>query len=134
LTTAYVDTSCLVAIALREPDWERVATALERFERLVSSNLLEAELRSALAREEVPQLAVPLLEEVSWILPPRPLTREIQRVAREGYVRGADLWHLACALFLAGDAGQLTFATLDRRQSEVAMAVGFPPLLPEHPT
>lgn len=134
MTTAYVDTSCLVAIALREPDWERVATALARFERLVSSNLLEAELRSALAREEVPQLAVPLLEEVSWILPPRLLKKEIQRVAQEGYVRGADLWHLACALFLTGDPGDLTFATLDRRQSDVATSLGFPPLLPEHTT
>lgn len=125
MTIAYVDTSCLVAIALREPEWERTAEALDGFERLVSSNLLEAELRSALAREDVPQLIVPLLSEVSWILPRRPLTKEIQRVAREDYLRGADLWHLACALFLAGDPGELIFATLDRRQDHVARVVGF---------
>jgi hypothetical protein len=82
-------------------------------------------------REEVPQLVVPLLLDVSWVLPRRPLTREIQQVAREEYVRGADLWHLACALFVAGDPGELTFATLDRRQAEVASAIGFPPLFVE---
>lgn len=125
MTTAYVDTSCLVAIALGEPEWERTAEALDGFERLVSSNLLEAELRSALAREDAPQLVAPLLSGVSWILPPRPLTGEIERVARESYLRGADLWHLACALFLAGDPGDLTFATLDRRQDQVAQAIGF---------
>lgn len=131
MTTAYLDTSCLVAIAFREAGWERTAEALDGFERLVSSNLLEAELRSALAREDVRQLAVPLLAGVSWILPRRPLTKEIQRVAAEDYLRGADLWHLACALFTAGDPAELTFATLDGRQSEVASALGFRPLFPE---
>lgn len=131
MTTAYLDTSCLVAIAFCEPGWENTAAALDGFERLVSSNLLEAELRSALAREDVRHLAVPLLAEISWILPRRPLTKEIHRVATEGYLRGADLWHLACALFIAGDPAELTFATLDGRQSVVAKSIGFPPLFPE---
>lgn len=131
MTTAYLDTSCLVAIAFREPGWERTAEALDGFERLVSSNLLEAELRSALAREEVPQLAVPLLGEISWILPRRPLTREIQRVVAEDYLRGADLWHLACALFTAGEPAELTFATLDQRQEEIARSLGFRLLFPD---
>ena len=50
---AYVDTSCLVAIAFGE----RGATALERrlraFDVLIASNLLEAELRAAFIRERV---------------------------------------------------------------------------------
>lgn len=125
MTTAYLDTSCLVAIALGEPGWEGTAEALDGFERLVSSNLLEAELRSVLHREEVSQLAEPLLAEVSWILPPRPLTPEIRRVAAQDYLRGADLWHLACALFVADSPRELTFATLDRKQSDVAGAIGF---------
>jgi uncharacterized protein with PIN domain len=44
---AYVDTSCLVAIALAEPGWERTAATLDTFDRLVASNLLEAELPPA---------------------------------------------------------------------------------------
>jgi uncharacterized protein with PIN domain len=50
---AYVDTSCLVAIAFDEPEAARTAARLRRFERLFSSNVLEAELRSALRREGV---------------------------------------------------------------------------------
>ena len=48
---AYVDTSCLVAIAFAEAGATKVAGRLERMDRLFASNLLEAELRSALARE-----------------------------------------------------------------------------------
>ena len=53
MSAAYVDTSCLVAIAFGE----RVATAIERslrqHDELISSNFLEAELRSAFRRERV---------------------------------------------------------------------------------
>jgi len=48
---AYVDTSCLVAIAFEEPGADAVAARLLRFDRRFSSNLLEAELRSTLLRE-----------------------------------------------------------------------------------
>ena len=47
------------------------------------------------------------------------------REQREGYVRGADLWHLACALYVAASPGELTFLTLDERQRTVAKALGF---------
>lgn len=52
---AYVDTSCLVAIAVAEPGARKVAGRLGRLDRLFSSNLLEAELRSALAVKESPE-------------------------------------------------------------------------------
>jgi hypothetical protein len=42
-----------------------------------------------------------------------------------GYVRGADCWHLATALYLAPDAGDLVFLTLDLRQRAVAKTLGF---------
>ena len=43
--------------------------------------------------------------------------REISMVVGSGYVKGADLWHLATALYAADDPGELTFITLDERQS-----------------
>ena len=49
---AYVDTSCLVAIAFDEPGGRRLARGLERYDRLFASNLLEAEFLSA--RGKVP--------------------------------------------------------------------------------
>jgi predicted nucleic acid-binding protein len=122
---AYVDTSCLVAIAFDEPDARRTAGRLGRCDRLVSSNLLEAELRSALAREGVAGQAEDLLSSMTWIYPNRPLTREFERITARGHLRGADLWHLACALFLVPDNSDVAFLTLDRRQADVAAQLGF---------
>ncbi len=124
MRAAYVDTSCLVAVAFGEPGAHEVAAQLESYDRLFSANLLAAELRSALLREGV-EGGEALLAGISWILPDRPLGEEIERVAAYGYLRGADLWHLACALYLAHDPETLTFATLDHRQGEVAASLGF---------
>jgi predicted nucleic acid-binding protein len=122
---AYVDTSLLLAIAFRERGSAALARRLESFDRLVASNLLEAELRAALRREDVPS-DTPLLGRLSWILPDRPLSREITTVLSAGYLRGADLWHVACALYLAASPRDLPFLTLDERQGRVARALGFP--------
>ncbi|MGH7490093.1 MAG: hypothetical protein ACREMY_31475, partial [bacterium] len=48
---AYLDSSCPVAIALDEPVSRELLVQLSRFDQLFSANLLEAELRSALAQE-----------------------------------------------------------------------------------
>lgn len=123
---AYVDSSCLVAVAFDEPGARKLAARLRRFERLFSSNLLEAELRSALSREGVDGRAEDLLSWIAWIYPNRPLTAEYTRITATGYVKGADLWHLANALFLSPDAEDLSFLTLDTRQAEVAGRLRFP--------
>ena len=122
---AYVDASCLVAIAFDEPGAARLAGRLRRFDRLFSSNLLEAELRSALVREGVDGRAEDLLLWITWVYPNRPLTAEFARITAAGYRKGADLWHLANALFLAPDGKDLDFLTLDSRQKEVAARLGF---------
>ena len=121
---AYVDTSCLVAVAFGEPGAAALARRLERFDVLVASDLLEAELRSAFAHEGVePDPA--LLSGLSWVVPDRPLRAEIARVLAAGYVRGADCWHLASALYLAEHPAAMSFLTLDERQAAVAKALGF---------
>jgi predicted nucleic acid-binding protein len=125
LTAAYVDTSCLVAIAFGEKGSAALTKKLSRFEILLSSNLLEAELRSALRREEVNLEPVDLLERISWIHPDRALSAEISRVLDTGDLRGADLWHLAVALFLDPSATELAFLTLDARQQRAASRLGF---------
>ena len=124
MSPAYVDSSCFVAIAFEEPGYHGLAENLENYDELFSSALLEAELRSALAREGVGSDAQ-MLHTISWVLPKRPLSPEITRVLAAGYLRGADLWHLACALFLAKTPRDLDFVTVDRRQEKVARALGF---------
>ena len=121
---AYVDTSCLVAVAFGEPEAAALARRLARFDVLAASDLLEAELRSAFLRESV-EPEPELLAAVSWVLPDRPLHAEIERVLAAGYVRGADCWHLATALYLVEDPAAISFLTLDDRQAAVAKALGF---------
>jgi hypothetical protein len=60
------------------------------------------------------------------VFPDRPLGPEIVRVLEAGYARGADVWHLATALYLADDPADLPFLTLDVRQRELARALGSP--------
>ncbi len=125
MKVAYVDTSVPLAIAFQERDAAAVRRRLESFDLLVTSNLLEAELRAALRREEAPSDA-PLLNRISWMSPQRPLSPEITVVLGAGQLRGADLWHLACALYLAPSPRDLSFLTLDTRQVAVAEKLGFP--------
>ena len=53
-----------------------------------------------------------------------PLSAEIGLVLSGGNLRGADLWHLATALFAAEDPATVTFLTLDKRQGAVAAKLG----------
>lgn len=126
MKVAYIDTSCLVAVAFGEPGHQDMVERLRSQDRVVSSTLLEAELSAALLREGVPvSSARGLCSNIDWILPQRPLSSEFRSVLGAGYVRGADLWHLACALFVSPDPSLLSFLTLDQRQAEVAAALRF---------
>ncbi len=120
---AYVDTSCLVAIAFAEEGHEALADELQGFDRLFSSNLAEAELRSACRRERV-ERPEGLLSTLTWVFPSRPLTDEYLEILSRGYVRGADLFHLGCALFLRRELENLAFVSVDQPQLEVARSLG----------
>ncbi len=124
MKAAYVDTSCLVAIAFGESEAAQVVSRLREHDVLLSSDLLEAELRATLVREAA-EVDEALFSWIKWVLPDRPLSVEIIRVLRAGYLRGADLWHLATAMYVTPEPRDLTFLTLDRRQEEVAEELGF---------
>ncbi len=124
MSLAYIDSSCLVAIAFGERGGKALAKRLAGFEELLSSNVLEAELRSAFQREEV-AFEPGLLASITWVLPDRALGGEMSRALEVGYLRGADLWHVACALYLVDDPRDLTFISLDERQESVAASLGF---------
>ena len=124
MSVAYVDTSCLVAVAFGERGASAVVRRLERADELLSSNLLEAELRAAFVRESVDG-GDDLLTWLSWVLPNRTLSDEITTILSCGYLRGADLWHVATALYVAEDPAEIAFITRDERQGSVAKALGF---------
>lgn len=124
---AFVDTSCLAAIVLNERNAPSLSRKLGAFDRLAASPLLEAELRTVLHREghRAEAQVQPWLAPMLWVAPDRPLSAEIATVLSAGYVRGADCWHLATALYFSPDAGDISFLTLDERQRGVAKALGF---------
>ncbi len=124
MSVAYVDTSALVAVAFDESSGAAMVNQLGDIPYLLSSNLLEAELRSACLREGI-NFSPAIFSNLKWVLPDRPLVPEITAVLEAGYLRGADLWHVASALYVAREPEQMWFLTLDARQRSVAEAVGF---------
>jgi uncharacterized protein with PIN domain len=124
VSVAYIDSSCVVALAFGEAGARKIAAAARTYTQLIASNVLEAEVRAALARER----AIPpasLFESISWVHPQRSLEKEMAQALAHGVLRGADLWHVACALYLDPTAKEIAFLTLDESQGRVAAAVGF---------
>ena len=124
MSSAYVDTSVIVAVAFNEPGGNEIVERLNSFTILMSSNLLESEVRSAYVRENR-RFDEDVLSDIEWIIPLHPLSRELNTASQAGYLRGADLWHVATALYMFRNPSEVTFLTLDRRQGEVAAALGF---------
>lgn len=124
----------MAAILFEEPGSQELFRILSDLKTLYASDLMEAEIRSAAAREGLdPQIVDTALLKVKWIYPDRSLTQELKQVVSTGiYLRGADLWHLACALYLAGDSASMPFVTLDKVQAQAAARLGFK-VLPEYP-
>lgn len=114
-----------MAVAFAEPGANALQRRMAGCDGLYTSNLTEAEVLSALVREGQGAPDLDPFGPLSWILPDRPLTDEIARVLTAGHLRGADLWHVACALYLAPDPQELLFLTLDASQRRVAAKVGF---------
>jgi hypothetical protein len=97
---------------------------MAQFDQLLAANLLDAEIRSVFAREQVVADAR-MLPALSRVIPDRLLDDEIDRVLAAGHVRGPDCWHLAVALYVAPAPDTITFLTLDSRQRTVARKLGF---------
>ena len=122
-----MDTSAILAVLFNEPSSITLRDIFRKYGKLYASNLLEAELRSAAAREKVGQDAISgALVHVDYVFPDRPLTGECEMILRHGVPRGADLWHMACALYVSERPSLVTFITMDRQQARIARLTGFP--------
>src|SRR5204862_464687 len=91
VTSAYVDTSFLLAVVFAEPSSAGLRRVLNRHERVVSSDLIVAECLSAAERENFACTAMAAaLQPIGLVLPSRSLAPEMTRVLDEAYLRGAD--------------------------------------------
>lgn len=128
MKAAYLDTSFLVAILFGEPGSPSLQRLLRRHDRLLAGDLLVAEAFAAAAREGVEPAALTVpLQAIALVFPPRSLESEMREALAHGRLRGADLWHLACAMFIAGAArSDLAFLSRDADQRSAAGRLGFP--------
>ena len=122
---AYIDTSWLIRINFEDPD-KKLQRELKQYKRLFAAELLIAELFAFARRESLEQeLITEQLRAITFIIPDRSLKDEMERIIKIGYLRGADLWHLACACYLSPKPEELSFLSADDRQREVAETLGF---------
>jgi predicted nucleic acid-binding protein len=121
-----VDSSCFVAVALRELGHEELSDRLASFDRSLSSMVTEAEVCAVLRRRGSHDDGSRLLCRVWWLPVKKQLTARISRVLDQGVgLKGADVWHLACALCATPRPEMLSFLTLDASQRRAAELLGF---------
>lgn len=123
----YVDTSALGALLVWQPESEALVEWLDRTEsNLVSSDLLETELRRMAVREGCDQGRVSaILDGVSLAALDRAVYRSAGLLPMR-YLRTLDALHLEAAIRLSVDA----VLTYDQRLAEAAGAAGFDVIAP----
>lgn len=123
----YVDTSALGALLVAQPETMDLVNWLDREDaRLVSSELLETELRRMAIREGRDQSTVSMiLDGVSLAALDRATYRSAGLLPMQ-YLRALDALHLEAAIRLDVDA----VLTYDHRLGEAARAVGLDVIAP----
>lgn len=127
---AYVDPSALIPMIFGEQP-EETRARLEMFPILLSSTLLDAELRVAF--QHARQTFDPsLLSEIDeWVIPGNRLDSEMDSILKIVSLPAFQLWHLACAIHfqhrqsLTQKQFRLAFITLDEQQETAANRLGF---------
>jgi predicted nucleic acid-binding protein len=126
----YLDSSAILSVILNEKKSRNIIKAIDA-KQIMSSFLLEAEVYATLRRERVEfSLFDYYKDRILWVRPDRSLKPEIETILNAGYVRGADLWHLASALYAKNENLDHNFCSLDLVQRSVAKTCGFK-LLPK---
>ena len=123
----YVDTSALGALLIHQPETEALAEWLDQVDaNLVSSDLLETELRRVAVREELDQARVTaILDGVSLAALDRAVYRSAGLLPMR-YLQTLDALHLEAAIRLSVDA----VLTYDHRLTEASAAAGFDVVAP----
>lgn len=126
----YIETSAAAKLLVDEPASSRLAArldgAVDQDDPLLSSMILETELRRLAVRVDLAQAAVThLLERFDLMETDRSLYREAGLLPGR-HLRSLDALHLAAALRVGADV----MVTYDRRQADAADAAGLPVLAP----
>lgn len=122
--TAYVDSSALLKLAVREPETPALEADLAGRDGLVSSRLAVVECRRAARRASHRRLlqTVDQILEAIYLIDVTPAILDDAAAADPPLLRSLDAIHLATALSI-GDA-QMEVITYDARFAEAARASG----------
>ncbi|MBA2473843.1 MAG: VapC toxin family PIN domain ribonuclease [Pseudonocardiales bacterium] len=126
----YVETSAAAKLLVDEPASSRLSARLDKAvdqdDALLSSMILETELRRLAVRVDLAQTAVTqLLERFDLVETDRSLYRAAGLLPGR-HLRSLDALHLAAALRVGADV----MVTYDHRQADAADAAGLPVLAP----
>lgn len=124
---AYIDSSYFIAVIFGENNSTQYSKFISRFDNVVSSVLLEAEVLSTAKREQLPLQEVEnLLSVVRFLHIEGSLRPYLRKVFECGYLRGADAFHVASALWCSeARTTDMHFLTLDKNQASIADILGF---------
>ena len=126
MNVIYCDSSAIVCLLLEEEAHATYRQHLKKADEIISANLIEAEILAVATREKINlSQAALFIEPISMITPDRSLALEYQQIFKIDYCRGADAYHLACALYLDPHGRELLFLTADQRQKKIAHKLGF---------
>jgi predicted nucleic acid-binding protein len=122
----YIDTSVLVSVFFKEDVSSKYLNFFSKKYQLISSSLMLAEFYSVLNREKVEiAFSQDLLSYIQIINLIDDLDYYLKEVLDHGYLKGADLFHLAVAHQLSPYGEELFFLTADKQQARIATKLGF---------
>lgn len=133
MEVAYVDSSALLKLAVREPETAALEAHVAHRNGLVSSRLAVVECRRAARRASRVRVlnAVEDVLEAIYLLDITQAILDAAAMADPPLLRSLDAIHLATALSI-GDA-QVEVITYDKRFAEAARANGLTVIQPGHP-
>lgn len=128
-TAVYVDTSALGRVLLTEPDEPAIKRSLADYDKIVSSRLLQVELRRLAFRKNLLNATAELLAEVA-LISMNELILTASETLSPSAVGTLDAIHLATAVSLS-KAGELNaLMTYDKQLAAGAQAHGITVLSP----
>jgi predicted nucleic acid-binding protein len=127
---AYLDTSAVVKLVVRERETAALRRELRHWPRRASSSLLRVELMRAIKRAGLPRLVAPARRHLSAISLIRMDEALLDRASDldPASLRSLDAIHLASALTLRSDLGVVV--TYDDRLLQGAAVLGLPTASP----
>jgi predicted nucleic acid-binding protein len=128
MTTAYVDASALVKLALDEPDGLAMRRWYHEHERVASSRVAVIETRRAVRRKVDDPAHVEAILDSIEVLEVSPAIADRASSIDPASLRTLDAIHLASALALGVEVD--AFVTYDDRLADAARAVGLPVVRP----